>query len=251
MYEHLDLSQRIHNAAASQEVETLHAAHEYLHNCAFSKEEWNSIWSKNEDVSWGHFFGRMRGWDEVWYGSVGNYDRMCYLDYCNLMPVYPEVIGMDPRPFTWTGMHTLANGIVEVADDGKSARTVYITPGMGAKCLSATKHKEGAYLWERYGADFILEDGKWLYLHQQVCPDFEGDIDIDNWAQVAYKQEKAGGINVPNNAPPFLEDPGPLHFRYSPIQTVQDTVPWPEPYKTFDEEHTYAPPRRNKKPSSE
>ena len=33
--------------------------------------------------------------------------------------------------------------------------------------------------------------------------------------------------------------PGPIHFNYTPIMHVQNTVPWPEPYKTMDREHTY------------
>ena len=33
--------------------------------------------------------------------------------------------------------------------------------------------------------------------------------------------------------------PGPIHFNYTPIMHVQNTVPWPERYKTMDREHTY------------
>ena len=36
-----------------------------------------------------------------------------------------------------------------------------------------------------------------------------------------------------------LQDPGPLHFDWTPIQPVQDTVPWPVPYATMDDNNTY------------
>ena len=33
--------------------------------------------------------------------------------------------------------------------------------------------------------------------------------------------------------------PGPIHFNYTPIMHVQNTVAWPEPYKTMDRDNTY------------
>ena len=57
----LSLSQRIWNCAATQEAEFVHATHTYLHARANATEEWSQIWSQDEDVSWAHAFGRMRG----------------------------------------------------------------------------------------------------------------------------------------------------------------------------------------------
>ena len=33
--------------------------------------------------------------------------------------------------------------------------------------------------------------------------------------------------------------PGPIHYNYTPIMHVQNTVAWPEPYKTMDRDNTY------------
>jgi hypothetical protein len=104
------------------------------------------------------------------------------------------------------------------------------------------------YLWERYGSDFVYENGQWLYIHEQVCPDFGGNGDTDNFAAKAYQNL----VDPPPPPPPLppevqeaimppVDEPGPLHFRYTPVQTVQNTVPWPEPYKTLDDDNTYAP----------
>ena len=38
---------------------------------------------------------------------------------------------------------------------------------------------------------------------------------------------------------PYCEDKGPLHYDWTPIQPVQNTVPWPEPYATLDNENSY------------
>ena len=41
--------------------------------------------------------------------------------------------------------------------------------------------------------------------------------------------------------PPIVTDPGPLHAPYCPVVPPQDTVPWPEPYQTLDDDNTYTP----------
>ena len=78
MKTHLSLSQRIHNAVGSQQAENLHARHSYLHGKSFAKEEWGQIWSRSDQCSWAHAFGRWRGFQNVWYGSVTCYDAACF-----------------------------------------------------------------------------------------------------------------------------------------------------------------------------
>jgi hypothetical protein len=105
------------------------------------------------------------------------------------------------------------------------------------------KYKGGG-LWERYGSDFIFEDEEWKYLHEQVCPDVGGSFDVINPGVDSSKKL----VNPPPvSGPPLdgstadmrLSDPGPLHFSYTPVQTVQNTCPWPEPYATMDDNNTY------------
>ena len=74
MKKHLTLSQRIHNAEGMQAAEYLHARHTYLHATSYCKEEWGEFWDTSEEASWGHLFGVMCGFDEIWYNSVSNYD---------------------------------------------------------------------------------------------------------------------------------------------------------------------------------
>ena len=136
MNRNLTLSQRIHNCAATQEVEFCHATHTYFHSKANSLEEWSRIWSKGnpdktkfDTSSWAHAFGRMRGWRSVWHGSVTLYDGKAFERWLSLFEVMPEIGGLDPRPLMEISMHTLATDIVEVADDGLSARATFLTPG--------------------------------------------------------------------------------------------------------------------------
>jgi hypothetical protein len=160
---------------------------------------------------------------------------------------YPEIGGKDPRPLSEASVHTLVNDVIEVAADGKSARASFITPGVIHSVFTPMKHRYCHVLWERYGSDFVLEDGEWKYLHEHVCPDIMTDLDCVDWAAAEHERLAAP---VPAEAPPPtlggpppVSDPGPMHRQYSILQKPQNTVPWPEPYDTMDEENTYTPRR--------
>ena len=71
---YLSLEQRIHNAEGAQAAETLHARHAFLHAKSFGDEEWGQVWSHSDDTSWAHSFGRMRGYDSVYYNNVTTYN---------------------------------------------------------------------------------------------------------------------------------------------------------------------------------
>lgn len=240
----LSLHQRILNAAASLEVENLKARHAYFHGRADASGEWSQIWSRSREASWAHVFGRIRGFDQIWYGSVTCYDRMAMENWMQVVEHYPEVGGKDPRPLMEASIHTLVTDIIEVAKDGKSARGSFITPGVIHSVLTAEKKKYCNILWERYGSDFVLENGRWVYLHEQVCPDILTKMDANNWAMEDYKR-----LTDPLSAPPPpptlgtppVSDPGPLHLPYSILLKPQDTVPWPNPYETLDDNNSYTP----------
>ena len=74
MKSQLSLHERIRNANASQEVEKVKARHTYLHGRADATGEWADIWSRDLNCSWAHIFGRMRGFDQIWHGSVASFD---------------------------------------------------------------------------------------------------------------------------------------------------------------------------------
>jgi hypothetical protein len=297
IYQDLSFEQRLHNAIGAQEIEQVKAWHAYTHGMGYSKEEWDAIWYRGEDVTWAHFFGRMVGWDEVWYGSVVNPEEGYYERYCNHILNYKGASYFDARSVGCTALHCLASGVIEVAEDGMSGRSCYLTPGTMMARMSPNKQRNGGFLWERYGSDFAYDtqDGKWYYFHEHVCPDIGSEYGTTNWAQNMYDQEVTGrmpfgpppeddkkegagpggpggpegeGPGGPGGGPdggpdggghggapggyrpvkprgamggPPCTDPGPLHNNAAMTQTVQNTVPWPEPYKTLDDRNSYAP----------
>lgn len=238
----LSLHQRILNAAASQEVENVKARHTYWHGRADATSEWDGIWCMDENTSWAHAFGRMRGPDQVWWGSVADYDKLCFENLLEIREKYPEVTGKDPRPLMEASVHTLVTDVIEVAEDGRSARGSFITPGVIHSRLTEEEKPYCHILWERYGSDFVLVDGEWKYLHEQVCPDIMAMLDFVDWAHGEYMRMTAPEVKAPPpptlGAPP-VTDPGPLHMPYSLLSKPQDSVPWPEPYKTLNNENTY------------
>ena len=240
----LTFEQRLWNALSSQEVENVKARHTYLHGRTDTVTEFATMWALNKNCSWAHGFGRMRGVDQVWYGSVNQYDQMAMENWLEMHKIYPEVGGKDPRPLMENSVHTLVADVVEVAADGKSARTSYFTPGLISSRLTPEQKRYCNVLWERYGADFVYENGKWLYLHEHVCPDIPGRLDCGNWAHDGYVRDSAPdtGEYMPATlgAPPPVTDPGPLHRDYTCTQPPQDDPHWPEPYETLDDDNTYA-----------
>lgn len=253
----LTLTQKINSAHASQECENIQAFHCYNHAASRSYEEWAYVWSHREDGTWGHAFGAMVGWDQIWFGNVAQYDANCYGNFIKLLKTYPEIGGMDPRPLLTVSMHTLANSIIEVAEDGLSCRASFYTPGVLASMLNDDGKPGGNALWERYGAVFVYEDEEWRFLHQQVCPDIGGSFDSVNLAHNSWitetsesdKEQEFGGYDRASDPlgyhiPP-LAIPGPLQKDFSCVQPVQHTAPWPEPYKDEYDPAGFALPGRD------
>lgn len=143
-----------------------------------------------EEASWGHLFGVMCGFDEIWYNSVSNYDPDGFRGYINLVKQHPEISWFDARSMREISMHTLATDIIEAADDGKTVRASFLTPGVLVFALNANHHYRGLTLWERYGSDFVYDEeaDEWLYLHEQVCPDMGGPMDVCNPGMDAYNK---------------------------------------------------------------
>ena len=126
---------------------------------------------------------------------------------------------------------------------------------------------------ERYGEDYVREDGFWKILHECVLNDAGGAQDVTNFAIDCYNKFKnpmgpggpggpgpggkkpegpgekpaEGPTNKPKKGQAFSKMAGgppkgsmpPSHQTWSPIQPAQDSTPWPEPFKTLDDVKTH------------
>ena len=246
MKKDLTFEQRLHNAEASQTVEEFKARHAYMHGISYSREEWDFLWYDSVNTTWAHQFGRMCGFEEVYLNSVGHTDGMAMRSMMEMTKKFPEYQGHDIRSTGSSGVHVLASDVIEVADDGMSARSFYLTPGTLTGPIGFDgQHRGGVWLWERYGSDFAFVNGEWKWFHEQVCPDIAGDYDVGNWARNRYLDfiENDCTVGELGGRPAQLTEPGMLHADYTVVQTVQDTVPAPKPYRTMDNDNTYSPGR--------
>lgn len=125
----LSFEQHLHNALGSQEIENTKARHALWHSMGYSKEEWDNIGYKGGNTTWGHFFGRMVGWEEMWSGSLIDSDADMYTRFTPKCREDMEFSHFDLRAIGTNSCHNLAFPVIEEAEDGMSARACYLTPG--------------------------------------------------------------------------------------------------------------------------
>lgn len=148
--------------------------------------------------------------------------------------------------------HLLTTSIIEGAADGQTAEGFWYTPGV---ILSSTDGKvgEGMNMWERYGGDFIREDGRWRILHLEVITDFahpfRGDLSSPMPDAPTRSDQSSSGIENTRPAPgpgaKGIAVPGPTIARpmgesYTPMRVPRLTPRLPEPYRTLRETFEYA-----------
>jgi hypothetical protein len=127
------------------------------------------------------------------------------------------------------GFHLMANPIIEIAGDGKTAKGVWVASGMVAMKDRKTGKPTASWEWNRYGIDFTKEDGKWKIWHHHVFDLFGLGWD-EKWEdQFVAKPMPAMKTDYPAT---------PLDPAYSP-DTELPYIPAPEPYETFDPKTMY------------
>jgi hypothetical protein len=169
-------------AYAAIQVQNIMSEHEYYHAAGMNLEEVDALWvsptgpyAKNAC-----FFSPgwvMQGVATVrkLYGEGHQADKEKAFE--DLKKVYPELANMDAKTANIGGefaMHTSTTAVVEVAADGKTAKGIFYSPGLGL-----TPHVSGAavtvgsmFFWEKYAADFVKENGVWKIWHMGMYYDF-------------------------------------------------------------------------------
>lgn len=221
------------------------------------------FWSSREDICLGMNNGYFKGAEAVkgYYQQKLENTKKLTARVMEKWADHPNVKGKTADEMYGAGyvkgtdMHT---PIIEVAEDGKSAKGLWYTPGFINSHASANGQIRSQTLWERYGGDFVLEDGRWLYKNLRVCPDIGGNVGGGGFAyrvrmapspEMLKKmaQEMGGGASdIPGMMPkkpgasPAAQalvapaTPGPLFEDWTKF-TVPQPVPIPEPYTTDSE----------------
>ena len=203
--------QQVQRAYEIHRIKNVMGRHAWYHCWRQHPKEYESIWSKRDDISWGNSGG-------YHYGREAFYD--CY--------VRNQAEGNETEPGVLF-MHTLTTGLVELAEDGQTAQGMWITPGQAGGGDGTI-----GFMYERYAVDFILEDGEWKIWHLLVGTDF--------MLPMGGTLADAKG---PGGPPPGDDTPKPGVLKLRNYQSTDLGWPnypqWPKPYKTFSETVSYGP----------
>lgn len=128
-------------------------------------------------------------------------------------------------------IHLMTSPVIEVAEDGKTARGVFFSPGIDTAPFGP-KGGSASWCWIKYGADFIKEDGTWYLWHFMAYGLFHSDY-YQSWLD-----KPKQGLNFQCFAPPGQPRP-PMPDRHDWHYSVDrlpelDPVP-PKPYESWDE----------------
>lgn len=213
MSELAEITRRLERLEAVHQIQNLMGRYAFYHS-AYRDELIPAMFADREDLLVEMPFGTFSGGDaarRAW-GS----------------PPAP----VPPRDLTGEYVeHLLTTPVVEIAQDGFTARAAWISPGAEAHHLGWEEGNplRGLWYWGRYSADFILEGGAWKLWHFRLSATFITDYEAsftDVAAQLSPPPLPPASEFGPD-APPRGQVP------YSPGWDPRDLMLAPEPYDTF------------------
>ena len=198
-------------AADVADINNLMSLHSWYHAAMQNDVELEKIWSKRPDVIWAQQTGYFKGMDSIrkYYGQKAT----------------PEVT---EGGFVW---HTITSPVVVVADDRQTAKGVWYTPGVGGK-LNKDGSGNAGWMWEKYGVDFVREEGQWKIWHMRVYTDFS--------VPVGGRMGEGGGMGAPPPQPSWDHTYQHPYEAWAPGVSPKLVPRPPEPYRTFSETWSYA-----------
>lgn len=206
------LEQRVAALEAILEIENLVAIEQAYHGAQDSVGAHDATFARREDTAFIPFGNTYTGFDKI----------------------RERLVGSAASQAGKTGMlyeHAMATPIIEVADDGMTAKGVWLSPGFVSQ--PGGQNSGGAvFSWHRYGFDFIKEKGVWKILRDHVYTDIDAGVG-KTWAN----ELRAGS---PNAA--ALSTSGTLdapNTPYSPKAPPPLAPRLPEPYSTYRETFKY------------
>ncbi len=172
------LAQRALDAQAIQNVMSWHVMY---HCYGEHQAEMENIWVQEPEnqatASFGQNQGMYVGYGSIWDAYVEGHTS----SWLQTAKNYCETNGIDITGWTdeeilevYGGvgqllLHVTTTAIIEVAEDGQTAKAFWYSPGM--ICETG---QTGNTIWEAYGADFVKEGDTWKLWHLHMFTDFMG-----------------------------------------------------------------------------
>jgi len=97
-------------------------------------------------------------------------------------------------------LHMTVNPVIEIAKDGLSARSHWLSPGAAGSDTSA------AWIWGTFYVDYVKEDGRWRIAHSNLVPLFRNRYET-SWAQATDHGTVRGVLSAQPDEPSTLYKP--------------------------------------------
>lgn len=231
------------NDAYKKQIDRLEAVHEiqnlmgryvWMHEVQKDPEFIDTMFANNPDVSW-----------EV--AHMGLYrGREAVREILNQHGPKGETIA----PGTLF-VHTLTTPVIEIAEDGQTAKGVWKSPGAETITDSQTGKLTGMWAWTKYACDFIREDGKWKILHYHVYRIFMTPADMNYTDEYESRFMSSASSIAPAGGragqEPSLKEPTTYDNPFTTTYVPELVPAPPEPYRTFSETFTYGKPAADDK----
>lgn len=219
-----ELFRRVERLEHIRAIEQLMARRAYLHSAGLNGREMDECWTTREDIAF-----EAEDWG-VWDGQKAV--RQAYVDG-------------NPFPEGTPGLmieHTLTTPVIEVAEDGETAKGIWISPGHETFPIVDGELPKPHWSWGRYSVDFVRDNGSWKIWHLHVLTTFRTPYGQD-WVDSAVRRpeylpdegDAMDGINPPTRPVTFNQ---PYHPEVAP---AYQPVP-PNPYRTWTDVTSYTDP---------
>jgi hypothetical protein len=97
-------------------------------------------------------------------------------------------------------LHMAVNPYIEIAADGLSAHSHWLSPGAAGSATSAT------WIWGPYYVDYVKEDGCWRIAHSNLAPLFRNRYEV-SWTEATDHGSVRGPLSVKPDEPTTLYKP--------------------------------------------
>lgn len=226
------------------EIQNVMSMHEYYHTASMHQEEIDNIWAqKTPGVAFEEaaLIGRNEGLEAIKACYVKHFDKFLKAAAEDARLIFPHLAKEKEAPYGVRIVHTLTTPVIEVAEDGQTAKGMWLSPGHMTLPVGARKGRgkmQAFWQWDKYAVDFVKEDGKWkiwhLYVGTDFCTPYETSWVESALAPAAGPEFENSGSFPETNAPRAL-----VYEEYSPFKVAKFAPKPPVPYKTFSETFSY------------
>ena len=250
------LAQRALDVQAVENIMNRHVLyHCYGEHQAEMEEIWVQEYENQMTASFGQNQGFMVGYGSIWDGYVTGHDE----SWLTSAKRYCQNNGIDVSGWTdeqilevYGGvgqllLHVTTTAIIEIAEDGQTAKGYWYSPGMIAE-----SGQSGNTIWEAYGVDFVKENGEWKMWHLHMFTDFMGSFYLTLGGSSGEPNTSvaptAGGSAAAANSSAqgdmtqvdeflrhdYLSSPQYSEFSSHRLRSEMEVVPIPVPYESWD-----------------